>query len=160
MSARGRRPHLTEEEAKEVRELYANRAGKWTVTALAHSFRVTTAVIQAVLNQRGAYRRRPEESQVTRKYLYTIEGTAAEGQTWTVSGDLSAPRPGQFPEMCKRAMVESFRQLTAGKAVFGFPGVGCHGPYSITKLVIVAETADPEAPAQDHFGRRGRRAPR
>lgn len=54
----GRRPALTPAEAAEIRQLYADRAAKWTVRALAHSFHVSTAIIQAVLNRTGAYRTR------------------------------------------------------------------------------------------------------
>jgi hypothetical protein len=33
-------------------------------------------------------------------------------------------------------MSEIFQQLTEGKAVYGQPGVGCKGPYTIKKIVI------------------------
>jgi hypothetical protein len=49
-----RKPGLTPSEAAEVRDLYAG-PGKWTVTALARSFGVSTAIIRAALNRTGAY---------------------------------------------------------------------------------------------------------
>lgn len=51
-----RKPALTPEEAIEVRQLYADRAAKWTVAALARSFHVSHDIILAALNRRGAYR--------------------------------------------------------------------------------------------------------
>jgi len=50
---RGRKPHLTPEQAAEVREMYR---GPWKVRQIAHCFGVSTAVIHAVLNRTGAYR--------------------------------------------------------------------------------------------------------
>jgi len=50
--AMGRKPHLTSEQANEVREMYS---GPWTVRQIAHFFHVSTAVIHAVLNRTGAY---------------------------------------------------------------------------------------------------------
>ena len=52
---RGRKPDLSVQEADEVREAYYDRQAKWTVTALARCFRVSTGTIQAVLNRTGAY---------------------------------------------------------------------------------------------------------
>jgi hypothetical protein len=50
---KGRKPKLTPAEANEVREMYR---GIWSVRQIAHFFRVSTAVIHAVLNRTGAYR--------------------------------------------------------------------------------------------------------
>lgn len=53
-----RRPHLTPEEAREVRELYGQARsgpGNWSVAQLARSFGVSAAVIRAAIDQRGAY---------------------------------------------------------------------------------------------------------
>jgi hypothetical protein len=58
----GRKPALSPQEAVEVRTLYADRGAKWTAAALARSFRVRTATIQAALNRTGAYRLRGQES--------------------------------------------------------------------------------------------------
>ena len=51
---RGRKPHLTVEQADEAREMYA---GPWRVRYIARYFGVSTAVINAVLNRTGAYAR-------------------------------------------------------------------------------------------------------
>jgi hypothetical protein len=54
----GRKPDLNPEEAEEVRIHYYDRAAKWTVAELAHSYRVNTTTILAVLARRGAYARK------------------------------------------------------------------------------------------------------
>lgn len=56
----GRKPQLTEEQAQEVRELYAQTRVKtspsyWDTRSLAKSFGVSQAVINAVINRTGAY---------------------------------------------------------------------------------------------------------
>jgi hypothetical protein len=51
----GRKPLLTPQEAIEIRQLYADRSAKWTVSSLARSFHVKTHIIQAALNRTGAY---------------------------------------------------------------------------------------------------------
>jgi hypothetical protein len=51
---KGRKPHLTPEQADEAREMYR---GPWKVRQIAHYFKVSIAVIQAVLNRTGAYMR-------------------------------------------------------------------------------------------------------
>lgn len=55
-----RKPDLTKEQAKEVRELYFQSRDKkspsyWNVQMLAHSFDVSPAVINAAINRTGAY---------------------------------------------------------------------------------------------------------
>ena len=47
MARRGRKPHLTIEQADEVRQMYR---GPWSVRQIAHVFRVSLAVVHAVLN--------------------------------------------------------------------------------------------------------------
>lgn len=69
-------------------------------------------------------------------YKYVVEGKAADGQSYTCEGTVEAP----FPEVFTVAMKAAFQQLTQGKAVYGKPGVGCRGPYTITKVVIEAVT--------------------
>jgi hypothetical protein len=64
---------------------------------------------------------------------FTIEGTAANGQTWTTKGRVTT----LYPECLMDAMRDSFFQLTQGKAVFGKPGVGCRGPYEISRFEMV-----------------------
>lgn len=53
--AKGCKPHLTPQEAQEVRELWHNRAGKWKASSLARCFNVSASVINAALNRSGAY---------------------------------------------------------------------------------------------------------
>jgi hypothetical protein len=77
---------------------------------------------------------------MTSTYTYRINGTAAGGQTWETSGSIEA-LPGQFPAVCNQALSESFDKLTQGNAVFGFPGLGCQGPYVLTRLLIEVATA-------------------
>jgi hypothetical protein len=68
-------------------------------------------------------------------YTYVVSGTAAAGQTWETTGTVES-NPGNFRVLSDVVMSGAFAQLTEGRAVFGFPGIGCRGPYSITKLVI------------------------
>ena len=65
-------------------------------------------------------------------YRYTIQGTAAGGQTWETSGIVSS----EYDDVFTAANHAAFLQLTEGKAVFGKPGVGCHGPYDILTITI------------------------
>jgi hypothetical protein len=50
---RGRKPCLTAAQIAEIRDMYA---GPWTVRQIAGFFKVSSAVIHAVLNRTGAYR--------------------------------------------------------------------------------------------------------
>jgi hypothetical protein len=68
-------------------------------------------------------------------YAYTMKGTAAGGQTWETSGAVEVA-PGDFPDVTMLALKDTFMKLTQGKAVFGQPGVGCKGPYSIVELTL------------------------
>jgi hypothetical protein len=68
-------------------------------------------------------------------YRFAVHGTAADQQTWGVSGTVEC-LPGDFPAACDLALRQSFIKLTKGEAVFGFPGMGCRGPYGITKFTI------------------------
>lgn len=65
-------------------------------------------------------------------YSFTVEGTGGNGQTWKATGSLTC----RFPDVFDRALAMAFEQLTSGRAVFGMPGVGCNGPYDMTKVVI------------------------
>ncbi len=69
-------------------------------------------------------------------YSYRIEGTASEGQTWFVVGEVTAQTAGQFQQTVELAMRKSFMDLTNGEAVYGQPGKGCVGPYRVTKFVL------------------------
>lgn len=73
-------------------------------------------------------------------YKYEVKGTGSGGSTFTCEGKVP-DRPGDFTQVFQDAMLESFRQLTSGKAVFGQPGVGCRGPYNITRF-LMEEVAD------------------
>lgn len=72
-------------------------------------------------------------------YRYLVEGTAAGGQTWATEGRITVAQAGDFPRVTQDALRDSFMQLTSGKAVYGQPGVGCTGPYTITKLTVERE---------------------
>jgi hypothetical protein len=72
-------------------------------------------------------------------YAFTIEGKAADEQTWTVTGKLVAANEGQFPDMLHRAQLAAFHDLTQGKAIYGKPGAGCRGPYQITRFELKRE---------------------
>lgn len=78
------------------------------------------------------------------KYKWTVEGTAghgaandAEGQTWQTTGEMDIDS-GNFLLALSAVMRLSFQQLTQGLAVYGKPGVGCRGPYHITRYVLEA----------------------
>lgn len=66
----------------------------------------------------------------------TVEGTAADGQTWRTEGVVSTDSPGEFVALFHEAMRGSFQELTRGRAVFGRPGAACRGPYRIRKFLL------------------------
>jgi len=70
-----------------------------------------------------------------RTYSYTVEGEAADGQTWKVTGIARAAQ-GDFLSLPDKAAKETFERLTKGRAEYGKPGVGCKGPYRFTMLLI------------------------
>lgn len=74
------------------------------------------------------------------KYKYEVHGCSAEN-SWSTGGHLEAATAGEFIDLPMKALSTAFADLTQGKAVFGYPGVGCKGPYSITKLLIELEPA-------------------
>jgi hypothetical protein len=73
---------------------------------------------------------------MTITYKYTVEGTAARGQTWSYSGEVSAPNVDFFTQAVDDALHDSMLALTSGNAVYGKPGVACRGPYCMMKLLI------------------------
>ena len=73
---------------------------------------------------------------MTIRYKYEIHGSAAHGQTWGVTGVVETQEQGDFMLTPNLAMRDAFGQLTQGKAVYGHPGVGCVGPYRVTRMVI------------------------
>ena len=68
----------------------------------------------------------------SKRYKYELEGTGGNGQTWKTNGLIECP----FDDILYCATLNTFEQLTEGKAVFGKPGVGCNGPYEVTKLTF------------------------
>jgi hypothetical protein len=68
-------------------------------------------------------------------FRYTISGTAARGQTWEVTGPVEI-MPGGFCSAVLVTLREMYMQLNKGDAVFGKPGLGCDGPYAITKYLL------------------------
>lgn len=70
------------------------------------------------------------------RYRFEITGSAAQGQTWFVKGEVETEKRGQFMDLPHKAMSEAFRSLTNGQAVYGRPGIGCDGPYAVTRLLI------------------------
>jgi len=69
-------------------------------------------------------------------YTFSINGLAADGQTWETQGTVETHKAGDFVHATNDALRQSFQQLTKGKAIYGKPGVACKGPYTLTKLVI------------------------
>jgi hypothetical protein len=65
-------------------------------------------------------------------YQYKINGRGSNDQTWEVEGTIES----NFVDMFTNVMLECFKTLTQGKAIYGKPGVGCQGPYDVTKIVI------------------------
>jgi hypothetical protein len=73
---------------------------------------------------------------MSRSFRYTVSGTARHDQTWTVNGTSLMPSSGVISDMVDDIMHAVFTARTQGKAIYGKPGVGCEGPYRITKLVL------------------------
>lgn len=69
-------------------------------------------------------------------YAYVVKGTAANEQAWSVSGEITNEKEGDFPSTLDGTLQLAFMQLTQGKAVYGKPGVGCNGPYKITDFIL------------------------
>jgi hypothetical protein len=70
------------------------------------------------------------------KYRYEVKGSAAQDQTWETRGEVETYQAGDFPSVPGLALENSFMKLTAGEAIYGSPGIGCKGPYGITRMVI------------------------
>jgi len=69
-------------------------------------------------------------------FIFEVAGTAADDQTWTVAGSGELASPGGFSSLPHMVFELALQKLTGGKAVYGKPGVGCRGPYHMTRLVI------------------------
>lgn len=67
-------------------------------------------------------------------YRFKIEGLTGNGNTWTTEGTIEGDMADS--SIHETAMRASFNALTNGRAVFGTPGAGCRGPYSITRFVL------------------------
>lgn len=65
---------------------------------------------------------------------YTVEGTAADGQKWKAEGEVADRL--DWVLLADEALRAAFQQVTGGKAVFGKPGIGCRGPYKITRVEV------------------------
>jgi hypothetical protein len=65
-------------------------------------------------------------------YAYSVSGTAAKNQTWEAVGEVTC----EFNNVFDLVMGRTFQMLTDGRAVYGKPGLGCSGPYSIMRVVI------------------------
>lgn len=76
------------------------------------------------------------------KFNYEVSGTAADRQTWLITGNIEQEKPGDFPVTMDEVMRQVFTRLTKGEAIFGRPGIGCHGPYQIVKFLIEEATDD------------------
>lgn len=70
------------------------------------------------------------------RYTYEINGTGANEQTWKTTGTVEVESLGEFPNVPTLALKDSFLKLTHGNAIFGHPGVGCKGPYTVTRFLI------------------------
>ena len=75
-------------------------------------------------------------------YAYEISGGAARGQSWTTRGEVGITTPGAFNAAIGIVMRASFDQLTNGEAVYGHPGLGCDGPYTVTRMLIEEKSDD------------------
>jgi hypothetical protein len=69
---------------------------------------------------------------VRKPYRFTVVGCGAGGATFETNGTIVC----EFPDAFESALMETFTQLTAGRAVYGVPGLGCHGPYDIRRVII------------------------
>ena len=67
---------------------------------------------------------------------YAVSGSAVDGQTWEAIGKVVTEKSGDFALVPDMAMRAAFLQLTQGKAIYGKPGIGCRGPYHITRLIV------------------------
>jgi len=78
---------------------------------------------------------------MSRIYCYTTAGIAARGQSWKVTGEVE-DKDHDLMAVVQEAMKETFGKLTQGKAIYGQPGVGCQGPYSVIRFSVELKPAD------------------
>jgi len=81
----------------------------------------------------------------TRIYNFEFRGTAANNQTWWTTGTVE-DNANDIMAVFNTAMRLSFQQVTQGRAIYGQPGIGCHGPYDIERIHI--EKADASKPSR------------
>lgn len=67
-------------------------------------------------------------------FRFKFEGLTAGGNPWHTEGKIDGDMAN--PLIFRTAMGASFQQLTSGRAVFGKPGLGCQGPYKITRFTL------------------------
>lgn len=72
---------------------------------------------------------------MTGVWKFVFEGTDAAGNEWRTECDVTAER-GDLEGAFINARHRSFRDLTGGNAIFGKPGVGCRGPYRISRVTM------------------------
>lgn len=66
------------------------------------------------------------------QWRFTFQGKTGGGVDWKTEGECVGDIADN--SVFSDAMRRSFQQLTGGKAIFGSPGAGCRGPYSITSF--------------------------
>lgn len=78
-----------------------------------------------------------------RIYHCKVAGTGSNGQTWIYRHSYAID-PGMFSMLVTRLGLDVFEALTQGKAIYGKPGLGCDGPYTITSFEIFLSDKDDE----------------
>jgi hypothetical protein len=71
------------------------------------------------------------------KYMYEMVSADVDDNLVTTKGIIAA---SGYVDACSESQKDSFLKVTQGKAVFGSPGVGCNGPYTVVsfKLFMLA----------------------
>lgn len=67
-----------------------------------------------------------------RTYKWTLQGTSSNGQIWSTHGTVTCEWHETFDKIGR----DNFDQITQGRAVYGYPGLSCNGPYKITNMTI------------------------
>lgn len=69
-------------------------------------------------------------------FRYFVQSTAAREQTFAVDGSVTVPAIVDWNLLMRNVLRLSFEALTEGRAIYGKPGEGCQGPFTITKIVL------------------------
>jgi hypothetical protein len=69
-------------------------------------------------------------------FRFRVEGHDRDGKPYTTLGTVSAD---DYDVALAAARRESFVQVTGGKAIYGFPGTTCNGPYKVTRVDLERE---------------------